>query len=336
VVKNLAPDWARRINYTHHSNPGTRHFSRAVFDKCYVRPRVDYAWKIIKGEIEDNEISKEQAGRIIKMYKYDSAPMIMGRTVQKIVDARLLDPDELEKTYKQTNIEVEKSARQELINYTPFEHAPNDDLKHKACLDALDDTVEQAVNGILEAMKRLGINRLRGETNIFMEDVPGIALPYNFKPDFSDQIELKIKCPSISSYIKKDGTRTISKGKLPSILSPSWLNQVSAYYAHNKRRPSLVVANEDDYRIFDETEEQFLLSEPSLVNAWENILAMLKAHEHNLKASYDYAMANNFSNEEIILSVIRSVVPDFSDWSWKNINPDFLEEARTMWGFNAN
>jgi len=337
LVKHLVPDWANKIHYTHHSNPGTRHFSRSVYDKCYVRPKVDNCWKILKDKIKDPQIGKEQARKIIDRYKWDSAPMALGRAVQKICDARLLNPDELEKTYNTSkSVDVEKEARKELENYTPFEYAPNDDLKKQACLDVLDDTVDNAVTGILQAMKKLGLNQLRGETNIFMEDVNGIDLPYNFRPDYSDQIELKIKAPIVSSYIKKDGTRTLGKGKLPSALTPSWLNQVSVYFAYTKRRPSLVVANEDDYRIFDETENEYELSEGMLNNAWENIVADLKLHEHVLKNAYNTAHINNCNEEETILTVIRSVFPDFNDWSWKGIKPEYIEEAKEMWGYNAN
>jgi len=337
LVKYIAPDWANHINFRHHSNPASKHFSKTVFDKCYVRPKQDYCWSILKGEIKDPNINFDQARNILSKYKWDSAPMALGRAVQKICDARLLTPDELEKTYKTSKgVDVEKEARQELVNYEPFEYAKEDKLKKEACLDALDDTVENAIAGIQEAMKKLGINLLQGETSIYMEDIHGIELPYYFKPDFSNLIELKVKAPTVSSYVKKDGTRTIGKGPLPKAMTPGWLNQVSVYHAHTGRMPALVVANEDDYRIFDETVNEFELTEQMLTMTWENILADLKLHEHVLKQAYEHAKKNEWDQEQTILTVIRSVVPDFNDWSWKGLDPRYIEEAKEMWGYNAH
>lgn len=337
MVKHIAPDWADKIHFRHHSNPASKHFSKTVFDKCYVRPKQDYCWSILKNEIKDPNISKEKARIILDKYKWDSAPMALGRTVQKICDARLLSPDELEKTYKTSQgIDIEKEARQELINYQPFEYAKEDKLKKEACLDALDNTVENAIAGIQEAMKKLGINLLQGETTIFMEDINGIDLPYNFKPDFSNLIELKVKAPTVSSYIKKDGTRTIGKGVLPKAMTPGWLNQVSVYHAYTNRMPALVVANEEDYRIFDDTVNDFALTKQMLTMTWENIVSDIKLHEHVLKQAYQTSLDNNYNEEQTILAVLRSVVPDFNDWSWKGIDPRYIEEAKQMWGYNAH
>ena len=45
------PDYAERHNYFHHSNPSMPD-SITFFNKCWVRPQVNKAWKIVKKEIQ--------------------------------------------------------------------------------------------------------------------------------------------------------------------------------------------------------------------------------------------------------------------------------------------
>ena len=327
------PDWAIRYDFNWHSNPASKHFSKTLFDKSYVRPVVNEAWEIIKGNRENSDASikdMHEAQKVIDKFQYDSAPMCLGRTVQTICDARLLPLDELNRIFKTTDrLEVEKKARHSLETYVPYEHAKDDDLRAKACLEVLDNTVEQAMKGLEHTFRLLGLNQWEGEKDVFIEDLNGIDLKYFLKPDYCNLIELKVRTPGI----RKNSKKGWAKGSLPSTPYPGWLNQVSAYHHVTKRQPAIIVANDTDYRIFHPDEEDSFTEPDRLHMTWENIEQDLRIHERILKQAHRISVEEGLNPEDSLKTLLRSVVPDWSHISWSNLNPEVFDQAKSLWGY---
>ena len=109
------PDWAKIHQFKWHSNPASKHFSKTVFDKSFIRPQTDKAWKLLNDSKIDEQKIRRQAFKIIDKYSYDSAPMCLGRTVQTICDARLLPQDELNRIYQTKDRKVARPAVLEFV-----------------------------------------------------------------------------------------------------------------------------------------------------------------------------------------------------------------------------
>jgi len=313
------PDWASKHHFKWHSNPASKHFSKTVFDKSFIRPQTDKAWKIMKETQPSDREVRNQAMSLIEKYEYDSAPMCLGRTVQTICDARLLPQDELIRIYDTPNREeIEFDARQRMDTYEPFIYSTNDELKAKACFEALDGTVDNAIQGLEQAFKMLGLNQWEGETDVFME-LHGIELPYYFKPDFCNLIELKIRSPRLNPP-RKDGSRTWSKGSIPKTPYGGWLNQVSAYNSHFNRQPVIVCANNVESKVYHPENGDWMLEQDHLNNTMQNIVQDLKRHEHILRKS------------ENLEELVQMVIPDWDHISWSSMNPEVLDEAKLLFG----
>lgn len=322
------PDWASYYNYYWHSNPLSKHFSKVVFDKSFVRPQVDLAWETLKNKNSGTK-QKEHAQSIIDKYAYDSAPMCMGRTVQTICDARLLPLDELQRIYQTTDrLDIEKKARMVMELYDGYEFQYRDDEKANLCRDALDETVANAVKGLEEAHRILGLNQMEGEKDVFIEDIKGMDLRYFYKPDFSSLIELKIRTPQM-----RNTKKGYAKGSIPKDPYPSWLNQVSAYHHYTKRQPALVVANDVEYKIFHPDEGDFFTSPDNLIFTWDNIAQDCRLRERVMKHAHQFTIQNNLDQNDSLYHLFQSVIPDWKDISWSNLNPVVLEEAKYMWGY---
>jgi len=314
------PEWAKRFGYDHFSNPQSKHFSWAVFDKAVIRPQLNKAWNILKSDVPKGSKKHKDAKLIIDKYSYDSAPMCLGRTIQSICDARLLPEQELKHTYGSTDrIEIEKDQRSKMEKYTFDEYTPNDDEKAHACREVLDPTLDNAMRGLEHAFKALGLNTWEGETNIKM-DLNGIEIPYFFKPDFNNLIELKIRSPRYMPKSKK-GWAT---GSLPSKPYASWLGQVSAYYFKTGRQPIVVCANDRDYRLYHPDEGDYLMEKENLEFTFDQIVSDLKIQQYIMK------------NAEDLNELVQFVQPDWEHLSWSNKNPEVLQEAKDLWGYRSN
>ena len=81
------PDYAERHNYFHHSNPSMPD-SITFFNKCWIRPQVNKAWKIVKKEIQGDI---QEANHIINKYKNENPNMTSGVVVQEYCDDILLN-----------------------------------------------------------------------------------------------------------------------------------------------------------------------------------------------------------------------------------------------------
>tara|TARA_B100000161_G_scaffold108473_1_gene76881 strand:+ start:243 stop:1169 length:927 start_codon:yes stop_codon:yes gene_type:complete len=300
------PRWATSKNYIWHSNPESRPLCRTYFDKCVTRPKLDLAWSILKGDKQgDRELAENQ----VKLYSNDAAKAAAGRIVQKLCDDYLI-------TNNADTIEDAIAAGRELFSeYTPRDWDDDKDRSQlDLCIMSYSDVFKNAVKGITEAQNKLRLNKLTGEQD-YMFQVPGLSLEYFGKPDFNGQIELKTTWSSVANT--KSGKRTTS---IPS--QPKWshLCQVAGYWAMKQQPQSIVYANENGYRVFDESNCEKLTAD-ALKNIWNHIVTKCRIRENQLKTA------------ETVHDLIHLVEPDFSHmWAW-DVHPDVLAEAKQLWGF---
>jgi|TARA_B110000305_G_C19390508_1_gene614581 hypothetical protein len=300
------PEWAANKNYLWHSNPESRPICRTYFDKCIIRPKVNYCYQVLKDELKGD---KAEASQQIDLYNNDAAKMMAGRTIQTLADDYLINK-------KADTIEDAIGAGAELFNeYKPRTWDDGkDERQHELNRDSFSSVLKNALEGIQEAQVQLGLNTLTGETEI-MASVPGLALPFNGRPDYSGCIELKTTWASVANT--KSGKRSAS---LPT--QPSWshLCQVSGYWFYTKRPQALVYSNETTYRIFT-AENCERLTEEGLAATFNWVAAKCRIREHQLKSA------------ESVNDLIKNIEPDFGHmWAW-DIHPEVLKEAKQLWGF---
>ena len=84
---DLAPDWATRHHYFHHSNPSLPD-AVTFFDKGIKRPKINEAWNILRRKIPGD---RDEAVETIDKHKYENINMASGTIVQKYCDAVLLE-----------------------------------------------------------------------------------------------------------------------------------------------------------------------------------------------------------------------------------------------------
>ena len=162
------------------------------------------------------------------------------------------------------------------------------------------------------------LNQWEGETDVFME-LNGIELPYYFKPDFCNLIELKIRSPRLNPP-RKDGSRTWSKGSIPKTPYAGWLNQVSVYNSYFNRQPVIVCANNVESKVYHPENGDWMLEQDHLNNTMQNIVQDLKRHEHILRKS------------DNLEELVQMVIPDWDHISWSSMNPEVLDEAKLLFG----
>ena len=73
--------------YNHHSNPAVSD-AKTFYDKLIIRPRVEKAWGIVKGETDGD---RDLALATIDKYKIVNTKMHAGTTVQEACDKHLLE-----------------------------------------------------------------------------------------------------------------------------------------------------------------------------------------------------------------------------------------------------
>ena len=299
------PTWAASKNYLWHSNPESRPLCRTYFDKCYVRVKISLAWRIIKGEVEGD---KDWAWHVIKLYDNDNAKMMSGRTVQTQSEDVLLGEGDIEEA-------IAKGA-DAFSKYKPRDwDNGKDERQLEICRDEFGEVLRAVVEGVRDAAAQMGLNRLEGESEIFA-NLPGVTLPYNGRPDFSKQIELKTKWSSFDQRAKS-GKRTAS---LPT--QPTWshLSQVAGY-GHGTGRPQCIVyANSNGYKVFT-ADNCDLLTQEGMASVLKHVAAKCRIREKQLQAA------------STVEELIGLVEPDFGHmWGW-DVHPDVLAEAKTLWGF---
>jgi len=299
------PTWASSKHYLWHSNPESRPLCRTYYDKCITRPKVNLAWKIIKGEVSGD---KDLAFRTVNLYDNDNAKMMAGRTAQTLAEEVLLGEGDIE--------DVISRGSTAFSDYKPRSwDNGKDERQLEICRNEYGEVLRAVIEGVRDAAAQMGVNRLEGEHEMFTK-IPGLALPYNGRPDFSKQIELKTKWSNFDQRAKS-GKRTAS---LPT--QPTWghLCQVAGY-AHGTGRPQCIVyANSNGYRVFT-AENCDLLTPEGMANVLNHVAAKCRIRERQLQAA---------SNVEELIGLVE---PDFGHmWGW-DVHPDVLSEAKRLWGF---
>jgi hypothetical protein len=147
--------WAFDKSYYHHSNP-SRPLCVTLFDKCIIRVRINEAWKVLKGEIVGD---RQAAEATIKLYKNDNANMLAGRVVQTCLDQHLIDDHSFDA--------VVRHGMSLLDGYEPRAWDDGKDERKLAVnRDDFTDVLQNAIEGVQEAHKHYGLNRIEGESEI--------------------------------------------------------------------------------------------------------------------------------------------------------------------------
>ena len=296
--------WAFDKSYYHHSNP-SRPLCVTLFDKCIIRVRINEAWKVLKGEIAGD---RQAAEATIKLYKNDNANMLAGRVVQTCLDQHLIDDHSFDAV-----------VRHGMSLLDGYEARTWDDGKDERKLavnrDDFTDVLQNAIEGVQEAHKHYGLNRIEGESEI-LTNLAGLELPYSGFPDFSRRIELKTKWSGVAANTKS-GKRSAS---LPT--QPDWnhVQQVAGYWAGTGLMQSIVYATAKGYRVFNE-DNCDRLTQQGLQSALNHIVAKCAIRENLLKST------------DSVEAMLRLIEPDFKHmWAW-DMRPEVLSEAKQLWGF---
>lgn len=305
-------EWAFRHDYGHHSNPKGKDRAKIFFDKCYVRPKINEAWEILKGSDPDLE-KREWANSILndldsKRNGQDNVPMLCGRLTQTAVDKILIDGEPESKVIEDILAKYEAYKPRKWDDGT-------DKAKHEAYKDNLVGTIKVACNGIKEATAL--DNRIQPEVDLF-EPMMGNALPYFTKPDYNRRGDLKTKWPKKNSRAKSGfSPASIPKGIGMFELSHLW--QVSGFFALNGRQlPWLLYVNDSDFNLLtaDNTPE---LRADYLQEIVDRISRFNKVTENMLRKCE--------KTEELF----ELVSPDYDQIFWKE-PPTYLKHAHRIFG----
>lgn len=305
------PDWATRFGYWHHSNPRSKDRAKTVYEKVHVRPLIDKAFTTMK-EKAATETDRALAKDILQRL-YDgrsSANMEAGKAVQAACDAHLV-VDEAGETLNLS--EATHTGFEKLAAYRPKNEG--DTARHEKYLEELPLVIEHAVKGLQEAMATE--NRILGEKQL-LDTMPGLAVPYDTRPDYANRGDLKTKW-SRPSNRSKSGWQA---GSLPSSLTGMFdmnnVYQACGFWALNGRRPPfLVYANATDYRVFT-PENAPELRDDFLQDVLDDIILQCKTTENILRIA---------SSKEELLGL---VAPDWSNICWSE-PATYLAEAKKIW-----
>ncbi len=241
---NSNVQWASRHDYFHHSNYRVQSKAQIFFEKCYARPLVKDAWKVIHSN-DATPAQKADCWKYIKILDRkhngdDNAAMMAGRVVQAICDMVLID-----------NMDISQATAagiEQAMAYEPNTWLKNDKENKDLQVDHIPDIAKNAIIGLKEAMHK--VNRYIGEQELFGV-IPGNKLPYSTLPDYDVRGDLKVKTYTIAPHTKT-GTKRAS---LPTKLRGNeWLennlSQVAGFWALNNHKPPfLLYASKDDYRL---------------------------------------------------------------------------------------
>ena len=113
------PDWAKRHNYFHHSNPRSKDRAKNIFEKAVVRPQVMWAKSVLDNPHEEHNYDK--ANGILDAFTKNrgSANMAAGRAVQDATDLHLI-PDQFGTTL--SLVEAIHVAQDNMRKYKPKDY----------------------------------------------------------------------------------------------------------------------------------------------------------------------------------------------------------------------
>ena len=312
---DLAPDWASRHSYYHHSNP-SQPDGATFFEKSIKRPAVSAAWNVIRGRADGNA---NEARETIDKYSFDNINMHSGNIVQHYCNAVLLDDEGGGEAYR--------TAVNELHDYKPPGH--NDIEQEMAVVhhrenpiygidgskprnpDAassceLERVCSHALDGLREAVSINGINDVEGEVDLWGQ-LDGCELKYTGRPDYSRRIELK------TMWDRSAHTDKPAANSLPAAPSYLHLQQVAGYWKLSGLLPTLVVANRLGYRIFRPSEDD-------LRDTLQNVTEACQRRERLLKVAK--------TPEELV----RLCDPRWDHFfAWKDLHPDVLKQVREIY-----
>ena len=316
------PDWARRHNFFHHSNPRSKDRAKAIFEKTHVRPKVKLAKSVLRQTAATPEEIAE-AEEILATYDTNrsSANMAAGIAVQDACNLHLIPADDYRQSLSVT--EAQFVARKTLQKYQPKNFCDavlqDDSERKEQYLTEIEAVTAHAIMGLKEAMRH--DNLIIGETE-YLKVLKDCVLPYNTLPDYGRRGDLKTKWSRPAK--KKDGTRTWHTQSLPSSLSGEYdmnnVFQVAGFWAcNNGLPPFLVYANKTDYKVFTKHNAPELTLQ-SLKDHVREICIQSKTTESLLRAAED---------KQALLSLCA---PDWKSITWKE-PPAYIEAAKKMWGY---
>jgi len=299
------PDWATNYNYLWHSNPQSQPTCKTFFNKCYIRPQVNAAWKVVKDSSQSIEAS-QSAWKTINKFKDDNANMLAGRTVQTFCDDVLLNDS--------TAADALVAAQATLSVYKPRQWDDSDRSKYERRVDELELVADSALNGLREALR--GVNAIEGEREVWTE-IPRCELPFFGKPDYIGRVELKTKWDRPAR--SKSGW---AQNSLPTKPTYPHLTQVAGYWAGTGLPQTLVYANKADFRIFtpENCEE---LQPDNLKRVWGAAARDCRIREGLLQAAH--ALGGD------IRDLMRLVPPQFAHpFAW-DVAPEVKAIALELW-----
>ena len=217
--------------------------AQIFFEKCYARPLVNDAWKVIHSN-DATPAQKADCWKYVKILDRkhngdDNAAMMAGRVVQAICDMVLIDNMDIS--------QATAAGMEQAMAYEPNTWLKNDKENKDLQVNHIPEIAKNAIIGLKEAMHKA--NRYVGEQELFGV-IPGNKLPYSTLPDYDVRGDLKVKTYTIADT--KSGTNV---HRLPNKLSGNvWLennlSQVAGFWALNNHKPPfLLYASKDDYRL---------------------------------------------------------------------------------------
>tara|TARA_R100000234_G_scaffold110907_1_gene83554 strand:- start:761 stop:1699 length:939 start_codon:yes stop_codon:yes gene_type:complete len=305
------PDWSARHGFTGHSNPRSKDRAKDLFEKSVARPQINKAFDTLNDK-QSTDKDKLLARHVLHKF-YDnrsSSNMEGGKAVQTSTDLRLV-PDEVGATLDLA--EATQAGLEQFQFYQPKDEADAD--RKAKYLDEFPAVVEHAVLGLQEAMA--GDNRILGEIQL-KDTLPGLAVPYDTRPDYVRRGDLKTKWSTPSSKSKTGWTSARLPSSLTGMFDMNNVFQCAGFHALNgKRPPFLVYASASDYRIFT-PENAPELRDDYLQDVIQETISHCKVTENILRTA---------SNTDELLSLVS---PDWRAMCWKE-SPTYLEEARKIW-----
>ncbi len=308
------PDWSARHGFTGHSNPRSKDRAKDLLEKSVIRPQITKAFDTLSDK-QSTDKDKLLARHVLHRLHdgRSSSNMEGGKAAQTSTDLRLI-PDEHGNTLELA--EATQAGIEQLQFYKPKDSEDAD--KKAKYLDEFASVVEHAVLGLQEAMA--GDNRILGEIQL-KDTLPGLAVPYDTRPDYVRRGDLKTKWSSISSKSKTGWMSARLPNSLTGMFDMNNVFQCAGFWALNgKRPPFLVYASASDYRVFT-PENAPELRDDYLQDVIQETISHCKVTENILRAA---------SNTDELLGLVS---PDWRALCWRETQT-YLDEAKKIWSLS--
>ena len=306
------PEWAERHHYRWHSNPRSRTRSKALFDKCIIRPKLKQSWEIVRSDWAAQD-DIDEAWSVIRRLESDfnqsaNSNMVCGRLAQTAADKVLFANGDVNEAIDWALEEFSKYVPRTWDNGT-------DEMKADQYQTELPNVISNAVEGLREAMME---DPNRVDERKLMGFIGDNKIPYMTLPDYCWRGDLKTKWSKVSKTTKTGW----AQNSLPSKLSGMWeqanVSQVAGFRALNGGMPCwLLYVNKSDYRLFtqyncDELTPDYL----------DDVIR--ETERQNAVTEKMLTLADSTSD------LLDLVSPEWDDLCWQE-PPGYLEEARKIW-----